>query len=94
MTRKTLVAGLVAMSLLAGMIGGTGVAEAATASVLTVTPVEPNVADVCWTPYRPRCGFGEQLSALRRQSCSTSRSPPHQTSSGLSAVSTACASPT
>ena len=53
MMRKTVVAGLVATSLLAGMLGGAGSASAATESVLTVTPVEPGLADVCWTPYDP-----------------------------------------
>jgi hypothetical protein len=57
MNRKTLVAGLVASSLLvAGLAGGVGTASAATPSVLSVTPVEPKVADVCWTEYVPDSG--------------------------------------
>ena len=59
MNKKTLVAGLVTTSLLAATLaGGVGTASAAPTkwSDLTVTPVEPKVADVCWTPYEDDTG--------------------------------------
>lgn len=61
MNKASSVAGLVAASLVCGLaIVGTTVAAADTDSVLSIDPIEPSVANVCWTPYTSDTGVVTQ----------------------------------
>lgn len=64
MKKQGLVAGLVTGGMLAASLVTAGGASAATMSQITVTPLEPKMARVCWTDYVPDSGsvIGYQLT--------------------------------
>lgn len=54
MRARTIFVGLTITSVTATLlIGPAGGASAATQSILSLDPLEPGVADICWTPYLP-----------------------------------------